>query len=279
MFLSAKGFVLEYTFNQAAESYITHGGEAKYLSPIIKHFNNKTLLTIAPFDIRNLADILYPTQTGSTKNRCVLSPARAVMNHGYDRGWCPLIRIRRFKTEKPTPKIPASTIWMFMFMRQCDLDKLPHLASLILFMNQTGARISEAINLKWNEVNLSERKVLLLKTKTERNSVRALTDELVSRMSILPRWDNVFKYTSRYSVNEAIQRVCERAKIVYKSPHLVGRHSFATNAINKGIDIKTAMDAGGWKSVSIFVETYVHTKDAGRIVADQFNGIRFDALI
>lgn len=270
---------MEFTFNDAAESYITHGGEARYMPPIVRHFDGRPLRTIAPFDIRNLADTLYPTQSGATKNRSVLSPARAVMNHGYDRGWCNLIRIRRYKVERRPPPVPASVVWMFMFMRQCDIDRLPHLAALILFMHQTGARISEAVALKWPEVNLSERKALLLKTKTERNSVRALTDELVARMSALPRWEHVFRYTSRYSVNERMMEICDRAQIVYKSPHLVGRHSFATNAMNSGVDIKTAMDAGGWKSVNVFIETYVHTKDAGRVVADRFNAIRYDTQL
>jgi len=33
------------------------------------------------------------------------------------------------------------------------------------------------------------------------------------------------------------------------------------------------MDAGGWKSSTIFLETYVSTVDAGRVVRDKFNAI------
>lgn len=91
--------------------------------------------------------------------------------------------------------------------------------------------------------------------------------------------DRVFRYTSRYSVGERIAAVCRRAGISYKSPHLCGRHSFATNAMAMGADLKEAMDAGNWKSSVIFIETYVHVHQADRLVANRFNSIAFDVDI
>ena len=31
------------------------------------------------------------------------------------------------------------------------------------------------------------------------------------------------------------------------------------------------MDAGGWKSAKLFLETYVHSKEAGRSLAEKFD--------
>lgn len=269
------------TFRTAALSYLEHGGEQRYLPPIIAWFGDRPLGEIAPFDIRQMATELFPEQSGATRNRQAITPARAVLSHAYDRGWCPLLRIRSFKVDKPRRRSPASPVWMFAFLRQCSIDQLDHLGALVLFMHQTGARVSEAVALEWPEVDLVNRRATLIKTKTSRYSVRHLTDELVSRIGALDRDPArpVFGYRSRYSVNERIAAVCARADITYKSSHLVGRHSFATNAISGGLDIKTAMDAGDWRSVSIFVETYVHSMDAGRTVADQFNAMRFDARL
>lgn len=267
-----------HTFEETAESYIRTGGEERYLPPIIEYFRGRDIASIAPFDIREMAEKFYPDRTGATKNRQAITPARAVMMHGYERGWCPYLRVRRFKLEERKRKKPASTAWMLFFLRQCELDNLHHLGAIVLFMQQTGARISEAVRLSWEEVDLQKRKVVLLKTKTSSNSVRYLTEELVARMEKLERYSElpVFYYTSRYSVNERIKAVCERAQIPYKSPHLVGRHSFATNAIKAGIDVKTAMEAGGWKSASIFLETYVHNENAGQATSAAFGGLRFD---
>lgn len=93
------------------------------------------------------------------------------------------------------------------------------------------------------------------------------------------RGDRVFRYTSRFSVSERIRAVCRRAEIPYKSPHLCGRHTFATTAIELGIDIGTAMAAGEWRSSKVFLETYVHPRiNAGRLVADRMNLHSFGEL-
>jgi len=272
------------TFTTGAESYIHHGGEGRYLPPIVEYFgDDRPLASITPFDIKQMALALYPTQSNATRNRSVLAPARAVMIHSYERGWCPLMRLPRFKQEPPKRKIPASIPWLQIFVRQCDIDRLPHLAGLVMFMSLTGARVSEAIELRWSEVDLMQRRSVLLKTKTSSNSKRGLTDAMAKRLLQLAvdtqPDDRVFRYRSRFSVNERIAAVCRRAGISYKSAHLCGRHSFATNAMAMGADLKEAMDAGNWKSSVIFIETYVHVHEADRLVANRFNAISFDSDI
>lgn len=271
------------TFAAAAESYLQHGGEARYLPPIIEYFGDeKPLAEIAPFDIKQMAIALLPTQSNTTRNRAVLTPARAVMIHGYERGWCALMRLSRFKQDAPKRKSPASPAWLHLFARQCDLDGLPHVAALVLFMAQTGARVSEAVRLEWKDVDLIGRRAVLLRTKTDRNSMRHMTDELCGRLRQMAAeaapHDRVFRYKARDPVNERIAAVCHRAGISYKSSHSCGRHSFATNAMAMGADVKTAMEAGGWKSSAVFLETYVHSPNAGRLVADRFNSVEFGAL-
>lgn len=271
------------TFTAGAESYVAHGGQARFMPPIIEYFGGTPMPSITPFDIKQMALQLYPSQKNSTRNRQALAPARAVMIHGYERGWCNLMRLPNFRQDPPRRKVPASIPWLQIFVRQCDRDGLPHLAALVMFMSQTGARVSEAINLRWAEVDLMARRVLLLKTKTSTNSKRGLTDALAKRLIDLAVGqqpdDRVFRFSSRWSVNERIGAVCRRAEIAYKSPHVCGRHAFATNAMAMGADIREAMDAGGWKSVDIFIGIYVHVNEAERLVANRFNSISFDVDI
>lgn len=267
---------IEPTFTSAAESYLKHGGEERYLAPIIAYFGERPLKTIYPFDIKAMAEALYPSQSNATRNRQAVTPARAVLMHGYDRGWCNFIRVRRFKEEKPKRRKPATAVWLHAFSRQCDKDGLEHLAAIVLFMASTGARISEAIALRWDEVDLTARTALLLKTKTSTNSMRYLTDEVARRLRGLKdgnsATDRVFRYGNRHSVNERIRAVCERADIPYKPPHTCGRHTFASTAIELGMDVKTTMIAGDWRSSSVFLETYVTPRGTpGRVVADRMN--------
>jgi integrase len=268
------------TFAEAAASYVEHGGESRYLQPILDRIGALPLREVHPFEIRRLAEELYPDHQNSTKNRQGIAPTRAVMIHAYERGWCGLLRIKRFREERPKRKSPASAAWLHSFVRQCHKEDKPQLAALVLFMAATAARVSEAIRLEWSEVDLARRSALLLKTKTGTNSSRTMTDELVARLTELKLKANpterVFGYRCRQSVNARIRAVCERAGISYKSSHACGRHTFATTAIDMGIDIRTAMHAGDWRSVTVFLGTYVHPREnAARIVADRLSQYQF----
>lgn len=266
---------VERTFREAAESYIANRGNGRYLGRIIDYFGDTPVDQIFPFDLREMARALYPNCANATLNRQGLAPARAVMIHASERGWCTWMPLRRFKEDAPKRRDPASPTWLHAFTRQCMHEDRPHLAALVLFMATTGTRVTEALNLRWTEVELTKRSVLLLKTKTTRNSVRKLTDELVGRLTELKQGaepdDRVFGYAHRQTVNQRIKQVCERAEITYKPSHTCGRHSFANNALDMGVDIKTVMHVGDWRSPAVFLGTYVRPhRNAGSMVADRF---------
>lgn len=261
-------------FEEAAISYMEQGGEGRFLANIIKHFKGRAVGTIKPAEIRAMAMKLYPVGAPSTRNRQAIIPARAVVNHAHDLGWCGPLKVKMFDVPKSRKHKPVDRKWLNAFMAQADKDKLGHLSAIVLFMNQTGARISEAVNLMGEHVDLSQRVAVLAKTKTDEWSVRHLTAELVARMAGLgiAEGERVFRYTDPKAVNRRIAAVCKRAKIEKRSTHSAGRHSFGTNAMAvPGADIKAAMDAGGWKSAKLFLETYVHSSEAGRSLAEKFD--------
>ncbi len=257
------------TFEEAALHYMQQGGERRYLSKIIRRLKGRTLATLKPGEIRSLATELYPKASGATKNRQVITPAKAVINHAHDLGWCSPIKIKPFDEAKPVAKKPVDRAWLDAFLKTADAMRLPHLSGIVLFMHDTAARVSEAMRVRGKHVDLAARSCLLEKTKTDENVVCALTSELVLRMGQLSAGpeDRVFSYTNRIAVNQRIAAVCKKAGIEYRSSHEAGRHTFATDAIADGIDVKSAMEAGRWKSVAIFMGRYVHTEDAAAKVA------------
>ena len=268
------------TFDEAAEAYLKAKGENKHLRRVMEYLHGRPLASIFPNDLIEMAIALYPTQSNATRNRQALCPASAVINYAYDWGWCSLIRLRRFRQEKPKRRRAASFEWMVLFLRQCDQDNLSHLAALAVFINRTAARVSEAVNLKWDQVDLINRKVVLLKTKTGTNAVRHSSDDIICRLHEMNRrsGERVFSFTNRHSVNERIKAVCRRAGIEYLPTHSVGRRAFAKNTVAMGIDTKSAMEAGGWLSSKVFLETYVQSDDGGKIVADRFNQHRYGVI-
>lgn len=261
-------------FEEAASSYMRQGGEARFLPAILKHFKGRKVGSIKPAELRAMAIAIYPNGASSTRNRQAIIPARAVINHAHDLGWCSPIKVKMFDVPKSRKHKPVDRTWLDAFLRQADADKLYHLSALVLFMNQTAARVSEAVNLMGEHVDLGQRMAVLAKTKTDEWSARHLTIELVVRLSSLDMETGkpVFSYTDPKAVNKRIAAVCKRAGIEKRTTHSAGRHSFGTNAMNvPDANIKAAMDAGGWKSAKLFLETYVHSKEAGRSLADKFD--------
>jgi integrase len=261
------------TFGEAAASYMKQGGEWRFLAPVIKHFKGRLVASIKPAELRAMANVIYAGKAPATKNRQAIIPARAVIMHAHDMGWCGAIKVKQFDVPKSRKHKAVGRTWLVQFMAEADKSGLPHLSAIVLFMHQTGARVSEAVRLTGEHVDLGRRVAMLEWTKTDEWSPRALTAELVGRISRLGLEDGVpvFGYTDSKAVNRVMKRVAARAGIEPLSTHSAGRHSFATNAIRAGSGIKDAMVAGGWKSSKLFMDTYVHTDDAGQNVAARFD--------
>lgn len=260
------------TFEEAVMSYINAGGERTYLEPLLRRFRGRLLGTIKPEEIRRAARELGPEKKGATRNRQVIVPACAVINHAANAGWCARISVTRFPVEKPR-RVIADRDWIDAFLAQADSDGLPHLAAAVLFMWQTGTRVSETARILLGHIDLHARIVLLEQTKETRWERRHISQELTVRLANLPahEGERVLGYADRFGITRRMKAVCRRAHIHYISPHQAGRHSFASNALAMGATVNEVMEAGGWKTARLVLETYAHASQAGRSVADKFD--------
>jgi len=59
------------------------------------------------------------------------------------------------------------------------------------------------------------------------------------------------------TIEEALYRICDAAGITYRGIHAL-RHTFATIALSKGVDVKVVSDILGHKDVSITYNKYIH---------------------
>src|SRR5262249_55177643 len=141
--------------------------------------------TITPAEVRAAASTLYPDALPSTRNRHGIVPARAVIMHAHQLGWCGAIRVKQFAVPKSGKHRPVDRAWIDAFMAEADRSGLPHLPALVLFMHYTAARISEAIRLEGQWVDLGKRLVVLEETKEGEYETAALTAELVGRIAAL----------------------------------------------------------------------------------------------
>lgn len=242
------------TFAQASALYRAAGKPIRFLERIEDHWKDALVRDIKPSSIRQMALTLYPNATNATRNRQAIVPCQAVINHAADSELCPHVRVKRFKTEKKI-KPPFTLEWVDAFCRHAP----PHLEALVLFIFASGARISEALAVEWDHVDLTARTVLIPKSKLSEQRIVHLPTRVLTAIANLPRMNRrpVFFYRKRGDLRNKWLGVIKKAEIKVMMPHS-GRHGFATTTLRNRVDPKTAMWLGGWKNVRLFMETYAH---------------------
>jgi integrase len=250
------------TFANAAALYMKAGKQTRFLRKLIKHWNNTPVKEITAGAIRQSAVTLYPDVSGATRNRTVITPTQAIINHAAESELCQRIRVKRFPIEKKM-KEPASWTWVRAFMSASS----PHLGALACFMFATGARITEALSLTWMDVDFSSSTALIRQTKIGAQRRAHLPPALVAAMANiagrgtrLGGEGKVFRYRSRNSAAGPWRAAIKRAGIKPLSFHAC-RHGFATAALRAGIDIITVTKLGGWKTPQHVFGTYGHASD------------------
>lgn len=214
--------------------------------------------------------MLRPDAAPGTYVRAILMPLRAILNHASAQGWC------------ATPRfvMPRENPGRTRVLLPADAERLvdaaaPHLRPLILFLIGTGARMSEAIELDWRDVDLSGRRAIFWRTKSGRRRVASLPPRVLCALANLPHREGaVFRrpdgepYTDRARMYgghiktgwaAAIRRAGLDPEL---TPHDC-RHTWASwhYAIHR--DVLALKAEGGWSGVGL-VERYAHLLPAGQ---------------
>jgi integrase len=156
----------------------------------------------------------------------------------------------------------------------CSKPPLP------IFCLCTGARLSEALELEWREVDLAGRRAIFWKTKGGRRRVAELQPAAVDALSALPHRDGrVFLYQppgrtkaprpyvdrnrdGGGQIKTAWRGAIKRAGLAAVSPHDL-RHTWASWHYGVHKDLLALKVEGGWSSVAL-VERYAHLMPAGQ---------------
>jgi integrase len=163
--------------------------------------------------------------------------------------------MKRFKVDTKIKK-PVTLEWINAFRKHADR---PDIAVLGLFMFATGARISEVLAVRWDDIHFGRRKVLIRQSKLGNEREAHIPTELLIALGNLPRDREPFAiaYTT---ARDAWERATKAAGIEPLTFHSC-RHGFATALHDKGIGVKTIAKAGGWKSAQHLFNTYLHADE------------------
>jgi integrase len=253
------------TFASAALSYLRRGGDKTFLKPLVDHFGNKPLKLITQEDVDAAAVALYPRNTAASHNRQVYTPVSAVMKdagfpflHRLDGGQ---VKMRRPAGAQGKPrerwlKPPeAFAILAAAQSRALRLrtDAALRFAVLLPFLLYTGLRISEALRVRPEDLELDRGYCFVGHTKNGQPRAVHLPEHVVNALRALPVSHGlVFGRMARASdLYAAFREVCKAAS-VHVPPRLgfhIFRHSYASWMRRyAGLDTSGLVATGAWKS-------------------------------
>jgi integrase len=138
-------------FASATSDYLDAGGDARFLPPLIKHFQETPLSAIDQRAIDQAAIKLYPNASPATRNRQVYTPMSAVL-----RGAGVTSALKRPKGSRGEQRVAyLEPPQAFALIKAATADDA-RFGALLKFLIYTGARLGEALALTWDDVNLEE---------------------------------------------------------------------------------------------------------------------------
>ena len=127
----------------------------------------------------------------------------------------------------------------------------------------SGLRISEALNLKWSDINHQDNSIYVYGKGSKERKVFIIYDYLVQLKNLEKNNQYVFtinkKKISTRSVNKFLQNCYDNSLIKNKLSSHIFRHSFATTMLENNADIRHIQKLLGHSSIST---TEIYTKVA-----------------
>ena len=132
----------------------------------------------------------------------------------------------------------------------------PH-RSIVMVGMHCGLRLqSETLTLKWCDIDVSHRTLTVQASYAKSGHTRTvpLNSAIHTALSCLKATaTSEFVFTTRTglpytSIRNGFESACTRAGLEGVTPHTT-RHSFATQLIASGVDLRTVQELGGWSSL------------------------------
>lgn len=264
---------VRFTFADAAALYkeVARPSErwAKEIDAVMEIFGRREAASIRNEDISRAALKLYPRAMNSTRNRNVLVPVAAVLHFAAKDNRIPWLRVQKFKEETPEPRPVNCDVAETIINSATGMKRV-----FLLFLFRHGWRVSEALELCWDWIDLGARTTRRHIRKTNRWDTIPLADDvreaLCAEVPPERRVGRVFSWGDRHNVYRWLKPHCKKLGIRF-TPHMA-RHSFATWAVNAGADTQALMELGGWQSLKSIQRYAKVSQERIRQVLDRVHG-------
>jgi integrase len=233
------------SFRAAAEAYLAYRGEPRVdvqrLARICVRLGELPISEITGADLIAAANALMPDAKPATKNREVVRPAAAVLHYAADNGAIEWLRVKQFKEARPVTRAVSTDVAGVLIANAED----PDLKLLLIWLFHQGNRISEALSIKWDDIDLSAATVRIYIAKIDQWRTVGLDPAVVVALgNVEEQTGPVFRWATKSGVYKPLRALCARLGIRF-TPHMA-RHSMATWANAAGVPLRTIMDMGNW---------------------------------
>lgn len=260
----------QYLWRDAAEKWLfetdhkrDHRGDKFKLRWIAEHWNDKPVKDITREEINKLAELRKQSVKPSTVNR-YLALIRSILRRcAFEWMWIqkpPYIRLMR----EPSRRVR----WLKPEQAKILLSELPeHQRNPMIFALTTGLRVSNILNLTWEQIDL-ERRVCWFFADQVKNSEDLSVSLNDNAMSVLYACQGMHKeYVFTYrgkpvkrTTTRAWYRALKRAGIEDFRWHDL-RHTWASWLVQEGVPLYALQEMGGWKTAAM-VRRYAHLSPA-----------------
>jgi integrase len=233
------------TFAEAALAYMRSGRSNLFLAPLIQYFGETPIALIGQAELDSAASILGPDRKPQTSNRLVYTPFLAICRH-----------VKEPKAiSRPKGTDGRRLYWLrkeraFALLAAAEATDV-RLHALMVFLLYCGPRLSEALRLDWDNVDLEQGTAFIRSTKNGEPLTVALPPEVVSVLANLPKRHLVFGLSKCARLYELLANA--EAKAGFTLPegaafHIL-RHTHAMwRRLYAAADTSALVASGLWKS-------------------------------
>ena len=165
------------------------------------------------------------------------------------------------KIPKAVSKTQMEQIFINLYNSKQTNKEIYILVLKLIYLS--GLRISEALNLKWSDINHQDNSIYIFGKGSKERKVFIIKDFLELLKNLVKKNQFVFtlnnKKISARSVNKFLENSYKGSIIRYKLSSHVFRHSFATTMLENNADIRHIQKLLGHSSIST---TEIYTKVA-----------------
>lgn len=241
-------------------------------------FNGNKLFNVDREIVNKYMQYLYDKKVSKATISRRLSSLRSFYNYLYNNNMVSKNYFSSIKNPRKENGLPK-------FVKEVDIDKMflvPDTRNpigqrnllIIRMLYATGVRVSELVNIKISDIDLSERTIRILgKGSKERivvfgNNTRDILELYLNNGRYkLSNGNNDYLFlnkdgnriSDRY-IRKVIDDIIVKASIqMHVSPHML-RHTFATSMLNNGADLVSVKDILGHESLNT-TSIYTHVSD------------------